>query len=311
MQHQTISRMFPILIVIGLLLTSCSSGNDNPTLYPSDTPAANPTQPKVSMAIVDASPTPTPEPTITFTATLPPPTPTPTLTPTPQWTYNEPGVVAAPILLYHKVDGDSFTSRYQVSIPDFQAQMAAIQELGYTPIGMSLFLEALLNGVELPPKPIVITFDDGDLSVYEHAFPIMEEFGYPGVFYIVANRIHNSPGFVTIDQLKEMIAAGWEIGSHSYTHSDITLDHNIAPKEVGQSKADLEAALGVRVNTFAYPYGKIDPFTAQKVSDFAYRAGMGLGTKKVHTLSNWLYLERIEIYGEYTLENFIELLTKE
>ena len=310
MPHQPLLKIIPILLVMALL-ASCSPADTTPTLQPSEPLAANATQANTSEVKVDSSPTSTPPPTLTLTATLLPPTPTPTLTPTPQWIYNEPGRVDAPILLYHKVNGDTFSNRYQVSIPNFQAQMEAIQALGYSPIGMSLFLEALLNGAELPQKPILITFDDGDLSVYEHAFPIMEAYGYPGTFYIVANRIYGSPGFVTIGQLKEMIAAGWEIGSHSYTHSDITLDHNIAPKEIGESKADLEAALGVGVSTFAYPFGKIDPFTAQKVSDYSYRAGMGLGKGKTHTWNTLFYLERIEIYGEYSLEQFIDILTKD
>ena len=202
-------------------------------------------------------------------------------------------------------------SRYQVSIPDFQAQMQALDEMGYTVITISTLVDVLLDGGELPEKPVVITFDDGHQSVYENALPIMSEYGFPGVFYIVANRINGSPDFVTIPQIKEMIDAGWEIGSHSYSHADLTLNHAIADKEIGQSKNDLESALSTSVETFAYPYGTIDSFTAQKVSDYGYRAGMGLGTSKIHTWNTLFYLNRIEIYGYYTLDTFTEILASE
>ncbi|MEA3327010.1 MAG: polysaccharide deacetylase family protein [Chloroflexota bacterium] len=297
-------QLIAICVVVCLILSSCSSLQNPTNVSPNSNESLDPTQPKVSLDIVEETPTQTLPPTATSTPTQPPPTATPTQTPTPTWVFHEAGKIDAPILLYHQVENEVSTNRYQVSIPDFRAQMAALQDMGFTVITISHFLEALLDGSELPEKPIVITFDDGHESVYMHAFPIMQEFGYPGVFYIVANRINDVPEFLNVAELKEMIAAGWEIGSHSYTHADLTKDHSIAAKEIGQSKSDLEAALSTSILTFAYPYGTIDRFTAQKVSDYNYRAGMGLGKAKTHTWNTLFYLDRIEIYGNYTLEDF-------
>lgn len=297
-------QVVTICVISFLFFSSCS-----PPHNPTPTENLNPTQPKVSLDIIQDTPTQTLVPTATSTPTQIPPTSTPTETPTPTWAFNEAGRIDAPILLYHHVENEVSTSRYKVSIPAFEAQMAALDEMGFTAITMSLFLEALFDGSDLPEKPVVITFDDGHESVYNNAFPIMQEYGFPGVFYIVANRIYDVPEFVNVPELKEMIAAGWEIGSHSYSHSDLTKDHSIAAREIGDSKYDLEAALSTPILTFAYPYGRMDPFTAQKVSDYLYRAGMGLGTAKSHTWSTWLYLDRIEIYGEYTLEDFYRILS--
>jgi peptidoglycan/xylan/chitin deacetylase (PgdA/CDA1 family) len=223
--------------------------------------------------------------------------------------FNPPGKIEAPILLYHHVEGQSFIDRYTVSIPDFQAQMEILKTLGYTPIPISLFLDALLDGADIPEKPIVITFDDGHESVYQNAFPIMKDLDIVGVFYIVANRLDNVKDFVNVQELKEMINAGWEIGSHSYTHADLTQDHSIAQKEIGESKAKIEQALSIQVQTFAYPFGTIDSFLADTVSNNGYRAAMGLGTRTVHTWNSLFYLERIEIYGNYSLDDFKARLT--
>lgn len=302
-------RLFVLFVLlIGVfLVTACSPVFSNTQPASTPIPTNEPTLTKITLDRPENTPTPDPSPTPTDI----PSTPTPAYTATPLWDYNEPGKVIAPILLYHHVEGESTLSRYNVSIPDFRAQMHALDELGFTPIPISTLVTALLDGGGLPEKPVVITFDDGHLSVFENAFPIMQELGFPGAFYIVANRINGSPDFVTIPQLKEMIEAGWEIGSHSFTHADLTLNHAIVAKEIGQSKTDLEKALSTDVQTFAYPFGTIDPFTAQKVSDYGYQAGMGLGTSKTHTWNTLYYLNRIEIYGYTTLEQFKEILTSD
>ncbi len=309
MQKFHFKKILSVLLIGWLFTSGCSPVFSNTKPAHTATSTREPTQPEVSPEIIEN--TPTPQLTLTPTPTAPQPTETPSHTPTPQWAYHEPGEVVAPILLYHHVEGETTLSRYQLAIPDFRAQMHLLDELGFTPIPISMVIEVLLDGGRLPEKPVVITFDDGHQSVYENAFPIMQEFDFPGVFYIVANRINGSTDFVTIPQLKEMIEAGWEIGSHSYTHADLTKNHAIAAKEIGQSKTDLENALSTHIETFAYPFGTIDPFTAQKVSDHGYRGGMGLGTSKIHTGKTLYYLNRIEIYGYYTLEDFKEILNSD
>jgi peptidoglycan/xylan/chitin deacetylase (PgdA/CDA1 family) len=302
------SSVIRILIIGMLTLTGCQvSQVVSEPMLPSMTLTATPAQPSPTIEAV----TPTWTAPTTASPTPIPPTLTPSLTPTPTWVYNEPGKVVAPILLYHHINGENTDSRYRVSIPNFREQMTALHEQGYTAITISMLVEALIQGGDLPEKPVVITFDDGHMSVYDYAFPIMNEFGFPGVFYIVANRINNINDFVNVEQITDMVDAGWEIGSHGYTHLDITKNHDSAAYEVGQSKLDLQSALGVPINTFAYPFGEVNPFVAQKVSDYGYRAGMGLGTSITHTFNTLFYLNRIEIQGDYSLDQFIEILTKE
>ena len=253
-----------------------------------------------AISVSTASPTLTPSASAT-----PSPSPTPTLTPTvtPTWVWNPAGEVIVPILLYHHVSDVENLNRYYVSPTDFRAQMESLKDWGYTAIPMSLLVEALISGAELPQRPIVITFDDGDLSVYENAFPIMQELGFVGVLYIVSNRL-KSEGFVNAEQLGEMIAVGWEVGSHSLSHADLTLDHDLVRSEVLQSRLDLNETLGITVTTFAYPFGTMDPYVATKVQNYGYRAAAGLGKSWKHTWSTLYYLSRIEIHGDFDLDDF-------
>ena len=306
------------IFLLGFMLVACSSGAaagldgfvgaqtaTDTAVVTAVLPSETPFQPATFTPTLVPSETPTltPSPTITPSPTE---TPTPTLTPT--WVFNEPGQVVVPILLYHHVEGDVSYSRYNVSVPDFRAQMQALHDWGYTAVPISLVLDALIKGAELPPKPVVITFDDGNRNIYDNAFPIMQEINFPGVFYIVGNRVNSGTDIAHAPELKEMVDAGWEIGSHSYTHSDLTLDHSIARYEILQSKLDIEEALEIDVQTFAYPFGTVDPYLAQKVADYGYRAGMGLGISWTHTWGSIYYLERIEIQGGYSIDYMGTLL---
>jgi peptidoglycan/xylan/chitin deacetylase (PgdA/CDA1 family) len=82
-------------------------------------------------------------------------------------------------------------------------------------------IKAITEGADLPPRPLLITFDDGHLNNYTTAFPIMQKYGFTGVLYIVANYM-GADQYMNADQIKEMAIAGWEVGSHSISHSDLT-----------------------------------------------------------------------------------------
>lgn len=297
MRHQTFLYLFVIILTVSCLLVGCNGQN------PAVVSAADSSPTEANTVTETQQPSPTKTATVTPTSTV-------TITPTPtlDWVFNPAGEVVAPILLYHHVSGEVSEERYQVSIPDFQAQMALLYENGYEAITMTTLVDVLLNGGDLPPKPVVITFDDGYQDIYDNAFPIMQQYDFPGVFFIVANRIWDIDGFVNVPELDDMINHGWEVGSHSYTHMDIVADHSRANEEIYESKMELETELGIAVNTFAYPFGKLDEFTANKVSAYGYRAGIGLGLSNKHTPRSLFYIQRREVYGEYTLDDFENLL---
>jgi peptidoglycan/xylan/chitin deacetylase (PgdA/CDA1 family) len=259
---------------------------------------------------------PTYTPTATFTPSatntpiptdtpVPTETPVPTLTPVLEW--NSGGQVTAPILLYHHVSDAGNGNRYYVTLNDFRSQMQALRDWGYSTITPSDLVDVLINGGELPNRPVIITFDDGNIDVYQNAFPIMHEMGFVGAFYIVANRLESNY-FVNADQLKEMVADGWEIGSHGMTHTTLTSDYSIAHYEMVESRVILQEATGTAVDTFAYAYGLTDSFITGKVSEYGYRAGMGLGRSWEHSLGTLFYLSRIEVQGDYSFSTFTALL---
>jgi peptidoglycan/xylan/chitin deacetylase (PgdA/CDA1 family) len=291
------------LVAIGLLVIGCDpAGEPDPFLTVTlsiispahSTPTSRPVHP-----------TSTVTPTVTATASPTQPLPTLTLTvePTPTWVWHAPGEVLVPILLYHHITETGGTSRYAVSAEDFRQQMHQLRDWGVTTVTISQLVEVLISGGELPPRPVVITFDDGNLDVYTSAFPILQSFGFQAVVYLVANRLEDE-AYLSVKQVKELIAAGWEVGSHSLSHLDLTANHALARREILTSRLILEEALGVPVKTFAYPFGLVDEYVAQKVQDYGYRAGVGLGIRNIHGLGDLYYLQRREVRNDMNLAAF-------
>ncbi len=117
------------------------------------------------------------------------------------------------------------------------------------------------------PGMVSFTFDDGYESVYTTAFPILEKYGQVGTVYVVP-QVVGTEGYLTREQLHELADAGWEIGSHSMTHADLTaIALHEAELELATSKAWLEGA-GFRVHSFASPYGKYNDQVVELIKKY-------------------------------------------
>lgn len=303
-------RALPLLLLLALILSACASQAATRT---EQTAIANSIMEQIQVKQTDVAValTPTITPTASQTPTLtmtPSPTFTATPTITPTWIKHPKGTpLIAPILLYHHIRDIEKPGRYDVSPATFEAQLQYLKEWGYTSITIETLVNALKYSDPLPEKPVIITFDDGALDVYQNAFPIMQKLGFVGTFYIVSNRL-KSTDFVNVAQLRELISAGWEIGSHSHSHIDLTKDHNAINSEALLSKRELIDAIGYPVNSFAYPFGGIDPVVGSHVSSYGYTNAVGLGTSYTHTMYTIFYFSRLEVRNEYDMNAFARLL---
>ena len=226
------------------------------------------------------------------------------------WVWNAAGLVNAPILLYHHISEPNLSSRYFVSPADFAAQLEFLKREGYTPISLSRLVTALVEGAWLPAKPVVITFDDGYRDVYQNAFPVMQEYGFVGTIFVITEQI-GIGGYLTAEQIANLVNAGWELGSHSRTHANLRQPGVLVGDEILNSRMELEAQFAASVATFSYPYGLTSAAIRKLVEDSGYQAAVGLGGSSRHTKKTRYYLSRIEIRNGYDLQKFEELLSPE
>jgi len=285
-----------LVLTLLILLTGC-----NLPLLQEPTPTFTPAPSRTPTATSTATPTQTATPLPTFT-------PEPTLTPT--WIYNKKGDAMIPVLLYHHIVPDEKATKdtcYCVSITNFQSQMSWLSEHGYTGIPVTQLVNVLQNGGELPPRPVAITFDDGMQDIYTTAFPIMQHYGFSGTLFLIAAWI-NGEGVMNTAEIQEMISGGWEIGSHSMTHFDLTSDYSQLRYQLFDSKNKLEKMFGVPVNTVAYPFGSFNSNVVDKTMAYGYKAAFGLGRGYLQSASQIFNLTREEVRESYDMSQFIALL---
>jgi peptidoglycan/xylan/chitin deacetylase (PgdA/CDA1 family) len=184
-----------------------------------------------------------------------------------------------PILTYHRVH--EYATERTKSLPDltiepatFVSEMEALDRAGYHTITQKQLFDALYGGVALPSKPVLLTFDDGYVDHVDQVLPVLKRLGMVATFYVVTQRVREG-GFVTEAQIRELEAAGMDIGSHTRTHVSLpALTPAALHDEVAGSQEDLRRILGHPVYWFAYPFGTFNPTVVEAVR----RAGFLLAT---------------------------------
>lgn len=171
-----------------------------------------------------------------------------------------------PMLTYHSIDASG--SVLSVAPAAFREHMQSLARNGFTGIRFDRLLEAFERDGTLPPKPVVLTFDDAYANFHEHAVPVLREAGFSATVFAVAGRVGKTndwqapaaaiPRLPLLDwsALREIAASGFEIGSHAFTHA--RLDRAPADRleyEIAGSRRALEDGIGAPVATFAYPFG--------------------------------------------------------
>jgi peptidoglycan/xylan/chitin deacetylase (PgdA/CDA1 family) len=178
-----------------------------------------------------------------------------------------PASIDVPILIYHHVRPGS-TSTLFVSPEELDKHLKYLQDSGFQTISFTDLADAFEKGKPLPPRPVIISFDDGWENQFEYGFPILQKYHDTATFYVVTNYLDRA-NFMTTEQLKTLVAAGMTIGCHTRSHPYLTsLGRERAWDEIAGAKAILEAD-GFKIDTFAYPYGAYN----QRVVDIVENAG--------------------------------------
>jgi peptidoglycan/xylan/chitin deacetylase (PgdA/CDA1 family) len=182
-----------------------------------------------------------------------------------------------PILTFHAIDRQASTVSFP---PDaFARGLKMLHERGYRALSLFQIAQYLHHKLPIPERSVAITFDDGYSSVYECAFPILQQYNMPATLFLTVGQDRaraNDEPFPTMNgrvmltwrQVQEMQKYGIAIGAHTLTHPDLTrLQEKDLRTEILSSKAVIENTCGERVSAFAYPFGRYDRASHQLVSE--------------------------------------------
>jgi len=178
------------------------------------------------------------------------------------------------ILMYHYLGQAPDPSGPHRSLwvpPDeFRWQLGFLRRAGFRAVGPQGALESLSSPG--PDRRVWITFDDGFRDNFETGLPLLREAGMTATFFLVADwTLGGDPRCMDPGMVRELVAEGMTIGSHTVTHPELTgIPPDQARKEIVDSRKRLEDAFGVAVESFAYPRGKHDAATMEMVREAGY-----------------------------------------
>ena len=218
-----------------------------------------------------------------------------------------------PILMYHYIsvpppDADRYRLDLSVTPDQFAAQLAWLRDNGYSAVSLDDVYLALTEGYPLPPRPVVLTFDDGYADAYQHAFRLLREFGMTGTFFVITGWIDaHTPGYLTWAQAREMAAAGMSIQSHSRTHPNLAggeCDYDCLVYQILGSVETLEAELGTRPRFFCYPGGRYDEAVLEILPQVGIVGAVTTRAGTLHVSDRLLEMPRARVRGTTTLDDF-------
>lgn len=219
---------------------------------------------------------------------------------------SEPSHSRVPILTYHSLDDSGAVT--SVAPLDFAAHMRSLARRGITGISLCQLLDGWEGKGPLPPRPVVLTFDDGFANLLPHAAPLLAELEFRATIFAISGRCgqtndwpDQAPGIPRLpllswQELAQMAAAGFEIGAHTVSHRRLTtLSSEEARREIVESKTTIEDRLGRAVTTFAYPFGLMNAASRECTREnFRGACGVVLGTAS--SQEDRHALRRLDVY---------------
>jgi peptidoglycan/xylan/chitin deacetylase (PgdA/CDA1 family) len=218
--------------------------------------------------------------------------------------------LAVPILMYHVISAAPAgvaNAELWVDKDVFADEMHALHGAGYTAITLQQAWDGWQHGGPMPRKPVVVTFDDGYLSHYTHAKPVLRKLGWPGVLYLTTKAI--GPDGLTEKQIRSLMKAGWEIDSHTLTHPDLTaLDDAALEHELTESRKELQRRFGVPANFFAYPAGRNDARVRAATAAAGYSAATTVEEGLARGRDDAFALKRVRVNASDTAATLLARL---
>ena len=221
------------------------------------------------------------------------------------------GYQTVPILTYHRVGPQ--TNLMIMPRESFAAQMEYLARNHYHVIRLAELPDFLSGRRSLPPRAVVITFDDGHVSTYQHAYPILRQHGFPATFFLYTDFLGGGEG-LTWAQINEMSKSGLiDMQSHSKSHANliVRLAGESDPRYSERIHAELHVPREViernvpgKVAHHAFPFGDVNQVVLERLTQTGHQLGLTVNPGGNAFFAYPLMLRRTMIFGAASMENF-------
>lgn len=224
--------------------------------------------------------------------------------------------ISIPVLVYHRF-GPSTEDSMTVPTQEFESQICWLKDNHYTVISLRSLID-FLRGLGTPPPPgaIVITVDDGHLTVYREMLPIITKYKIPVTLFIYPSAISNASYALTWEQLTELQDTGLvDIHSHTLWHPNFKKEQaklsagdyeKLVRMQLRKSKSILEKHLSTSVDLLAWPFGIHDEWLEHEARTAGYVAAFTIDRRHVHTADRLLALPRYLMVSGHSIQKLVK-----
>lgn len=217
-----------------------------------------------------------------------------------------------PILLYHAITADppDWIAEFAVTPAVFRAHLDAVVASGRQPLTVSQYTDGLNGKIPLPPRPVLITVDDGFADFAGNALPALIERKLPSTLYVTTGACAGGPRETVLPDatmlhyadLPGLEAAGVEIGAHSHTHRQLDLlSAREVAAELSASHDLLAETLGHRIRSFAYPHGYWRSRVRRLVGNAGFDSACAVGHAWSSATDHRLAMSRLMVRYDHDL----------
>ncbi|MFO7891527.1 MAG: polysaccharide deacetylase family protein [bacterium] len=222
-----------------------------------------------------------------------------------------------PILTFHKVDKRFEWGVTRVTPLQFKQILSFLKTEGYSSVSIS---DLFNSKIQLPEKPVILNFDDSYENIYTNAFPLMQSYKVTSTIFIITGYVGKqnlwdvNVGWIRFkhlswDQIKALSDQGFEFGSHSVNHPDLTrIRQKDIYRELDYSKKEIEDKIGKKVRYISFPFGRYNDKVIDVCKKVGYEKGCGFyfnHNSKTVNKENSFVLKRKAYYlfdGQFSLQ---------
>ncbi len=208
----------------------------------------------------------------------------------------------AVVVMYHRF-GDGRYPSTNIRMEQFKKHVAELKKDKYTVLPLPEIVAALRNDEPLPDRAVAITVDDAYTTVFENAWPVLREAGFPFTLFVATQPVdQGSASYMSWDQIRTLAQSELvTIGSQTHGHPHMPAQSTAANRtDLETSQARFRAELGEAPDLFAYPYGEYGNSVKKVVREAGFTAAFGQHSGAIGRLVGHFELPRYamnEAYG--------------